>query len=551
MQWSRNRTASVPVMLLISTVIIYFLAPYATAASPPIQSHGNGAVRGLIIGIDNYRNSLVASPLDGAVADARDIAGALQRGGVRDLTVLVDEAATRASVERVLSELARRSGPGDLVLITFAGHGAREPERVRGSEPDGLDELFLLWGFDTDGIGTLERVLDDEMNVWLGRIAATGAQTVFLADSCFGGGLTKAVDPRGRGLKVRGLKRVDRPELVRSGTYFIDARNDRLSPAANLPPDDNATRQYPSLTFIAAVDAEHESPEVQIAGAATPRGAASFALARAFEGLADQEGDRNGVTTRRELFAYLRRNIQILSANRQSPVVEPRTLASADTALFRTGQGAVVTAAISNVRPKPPPPVTVVEPKVGSDPARPDSGKMQITWDPHNGDVIDLMGTVVAFGLARDALPSVIERFAAGHLLTGLTLGRAADIAITPPDRDFRSGEKFDVTIDGLYGRHLLLINLAGDGTVQYLFPEGNADPYMDKDALSFTLSAREPFGADMLVAILTEVRRPALELELKLLDEKRKPEEVASAVVRHLKAGDRLGLATYTTRPR
>jgi hypothetical protein len=176
---------------------------------------------------------------------------------------------------------------------------------------------------------------------------------------------------------------------------------------------------------------------------------------------------------------------------------------------------------------------------------------MQITWDPRNGDVIDLTGTVVAFGLPRDALPSVIERFGAGQRLTALTLGRAADIAITPSDRDFRSGEKFDVTIDGLYGHYLLLVNLTGDGTVQYLFPEGNADPYMDKDALSFTLSARAPFGADTLVAILTEARRPALELEFKLLDEKRKPEELASAVERHLKAGDRLGLATYTTRPR
>ena len=551
MRWPRNRTAFVPVMLLVAIFSIYTLASRATAASPPIRSPGSGTVRALIIGIDNYRNPRAASPLDGAVADARDIAGTMQRGGVSDLTVLVDEAATRASVERALSELAQRSGPGDLVLITFAGHGAREPERVLGSEPDGLDELFLLWGFDTDGTGTLERVLDDEMNIWLGRIAATGAQTVFLADSCFGGGLTKAVDPRGRGLKVRGLKRVDRPELVRSGTYFIDPRNDRLAPAARMPADDNATKQYPTLTFIAAVDAEHESPEIQIGGEATPRGAASFALARAFEGLADQEGDRNGVTTRRELFGYLRRNIQILSANRQSPVAEPRTLASADTALFRTGHGPIATAAIPDVRPKPLPPVTVVEPKAGSSPARPDGGKMQITWDPRNGDVIDLTGTVVAFGLARDALPSVIERFGAGQRLTALTLGRTADIAITPPDRDFRPGEKFDVTINGLYGRYLLLVNLAGDGTIQYLFPEGNADPYMDKDALSFTLSAREPFGADMLVAILTEVRRPALELELKLLDEKRKPEELASAVERHLKAGDRLGLATYTTRPR
>ena len=534
---------------VLCAVVLAGAAVGPAGAGPPIETATDGGtVRALVIGIDHYQNPQTAPPLDGAVADARDLAQTLRSGGASDVTVLIDHAATRTAVERALAELARRAGPGDLVTITFAGHGGRERERVRGSEPDGFDELFLLWGFDTAGPATLERILDDEMNGWLGRIAATGAQTLFLADSCFGGGLTKAVDPRGRGLKVRGLTRVDRPELVRSGTYFIDARNDELAPAATLPPDDNATRQYPSLTFIAAVDAEHEAPEVQIGGEATPRGAASFALARALEGLADQEGDRNGITTRRELFAYLRRNVQNLSANRQSPVAEPRSLAGADTPLFRTGRGAVVTAAIAK---QPLTPVAVVEPKAGSAPPRLDGGQLQVTWDPRSGDVIDASGTIVAFGLPRDALPSVTERFDASRRLTRLALGRAADMTITPPGRDLRSGERFDVTAGGLYGRHLLLVNLAGDGTVQYLFPEGNADPYMDKDSLSFSMSAQAPFGADMLIAILTEARRPALELDLKVLDQKRKAGDLVGAVERHLKAGDRLGLATYTTLPR
>ncbi|NJO35048.1 MAG: hypothetical protein HC869_19990 [Rhodospirillales bacterium] len=46
----------------------------------------------------------------------------------------------------------------------------------------------------------------------------------------------------------------------------------------------------------------------------------------------------------------------------------------------------------------------------------------------------------------------------------------------------------------------------------------------MDKDTLSFTLSAQEPFGADTLIAVLTDTRRPALELDLKLLNESTTP---------------------------
>ncbi|NJO34216.1 MAG: caspase family protein, partial [Rhodospirillales bacterium] len=436
---------------LLLTGLLFLFSATTTFAASPLEAAGGGAVRALVIGIDNYRNVHVAPPLDGAVADARDLATALRTGYVKDLTMLVDHEATRSAVEMALAGLAQRAQPRDLVLVTFAGHGAREPERTKGSEPDQLDEVFLLWGFDTSGQGTLERIIDDEMNVWLGRIAKTGAHILFLTDSCFGGGLTKAVDPRVSGLKTRGLKRVGRPELVRSGTYYIDPGQDRLVPGG-IPADDNATNQHPSLTFIAAVDDEHESPEVQIAGESTPRGAASYALARALEGTADREGDQNGVTTRRELFAYLRRNVQILSANRQSPVAEPRTPSSAETALFRTPRS---TNEMSAIAQKPFPPVKVVEAKAGAPPNRPDIGAIQVTWDPRNGDVIDLAGAVVAFGVRRDALPAVIERFTAVRQLASLARGRAADMTVSPPDRDFRSGERFDITIDGLYGRYL------------------------------------------------------------------------------------------------
>lgn len=525
------------------------LGPVTLFASSPLQAVKGGAVRALVIGIDTYGNPQSVAPLDGAVADARDIAGVLRAGGVDDIAVLLDHEATRSAVEKAITGLAQRAKPDDLVVVTFAGHGAREPERIKGSEPDGMDEVFLLWGFDTSGPGTLERIIDDEMNVWLGHIAQTGAQTLFITDSCFGGGLTKGVDPRGKGMKTRGMKRVDRPELVRSGTYYINPRQDQLAQAASIPASDNATDQFASLTFIAAVDDAHESPEVQIPGESTPRGAVSYAFARALEGVADREGDRDGVTTRRELFAYLRRNVQLLSANRQSPVTEPRTASSADIGLFRTPRSAP--SKIDMIANKPSPPIQVVEAKVGGSVTRPDTGALQVAWDPRNGDVVDLLGSVIAYGVKRDALPAIVDRVAAVRELTRLALGRSAGMTVSPPDLDFRAEERFDVTIDAVYGRYLVLINIAGDGTVQYLFPDGNADPYMDRDALTFTLTAQPPFGADVMVAVLTDARRPALELDLKLLGEKRDPTSVVRAIERHLKPSDRLGLATYTTRPR
>ena len=84
--------------LVISTAILaagLMLAPAASAQPAPfLGAAGNGVVRALIIGIDQYE---FTKPLKGAVADAQDFETTLQKLGVRDLTVLVNNAANRKS----------------------------------------------------------------------------------------------------------------------------------------------------------------------------------------------------------------------------------------------------------------------------------------------------------------------------------------------------------------------------------------------------------------------------------------------------------------------
>src|SRR6516225_8271186 len=67
----------------------------ASAARAQLAPPGAGEVRALVIGIDHYATR---RNLRGAVADARDVEQALRKGGVRDLTVLIDAEATRAQV---------------------------------------------------------------------------------------------------------------------------------------------------------------------------------------------------------------------------------------------------------------------------------------------------------------------------------------------------------------------------------------------------------------------------------------------------------------------
>src|SRR2546423_3231134 len=93
-----------------------------------LRAPNGGTVRALVIGIDAYRHY---RPLKGAVADARDIEGALRRMGARDVTALIDGQADRASIMREFDRLGARTPPEELVVLSIAGHGTQEPERVK------------------------------------------------------------------------------------------------------------------------------------------------------------------------------------------------------------------------------------------------------------------------------------------------------------------------------------------------------------------------------------------------------------------------------------
>ena len=67
--------------------------------------------------------------------------------GVSDITKLIDDQVDRTSLLQAMDRLIERTRPGDFVILTIAGHGSQEPERVKRSQPDGLDKVFLLPGF--------------------------------------------------------------------------------------------------------------------------------------------------------------------------------------------------------------------------------------------------------------------------------------------------------------------------------------------------------------------------------------------------------------------
>ncbi len=121
----RTPPARIALLLFASVLVV---APAHAQLAPP----GQGIIRALVIGADHYVSH---KSLRGAVADARDLDQALRKGGVRDLTVLIEEQASRRDVQAAMERLAAASGPGDLVIITFAGHGSQNSGTGQGLRP--------------------------------------------------------------------------------------------------------------------------------------------------------------------------------------------------------------------------------------------------------------------------------------------------------------------------------------------------------------------------------------------------------------------------------
>src|ERR1700722_8562409 len=116
-----------------------------------ISNPDGGEVRALVIGVDDYQH---VRKLKGATADAQDVASTLKAMGVDDVTTLIDDQVDRSSVLREISTLVERTKTNDLIFLSIAGHGTQEPERVKGSEPDGMEDVFLLTGFEPTATGS-------------------------------------------------------------------------------------------------------------------------------------------------------------------------------------------------------------------------------------------------------------------------------------------------------------------------------------------------------------------------------------------------------------
>jgi hypothetical protein len=528
----------------------------AGAASDEIgvlRSPYGGEVRALVIGIDAYRH---VRPLKGAVADARDIENALRRTGVQDVTALINAKADRSTILLSLYRLLERAGPRDVVILSLAGHGAQEPERVRGTQPDGVENVFLLPGFEDSPAGSQERILGAEFNHFIKQFESRGAHVLFIADTCFGGGMTRDIDPRSEEMSFRQVP-----------SYRLSA--DLLQPVTTTSDELLTESDFDRTAFLAAVDRKTKAPEVEIPGIAGFRGALSYAVARAIEGNAASRGD--GKTRLKELFGTVRQVVYQLSNERQNIVTIASLSQDLNTeAVFQMTRSVSIDTphSLPNASPATGSQMAVDDRPIkiaslDNDNAHFAGLKAQqapfeivrpvdhpdLTWDPASHDVL-AWGDVVAYGVDPTDLPSVIDRAMAIRELK-LIAGKAPQpIKVTPDDSLRHNASLVRIELADVAGRSLILFDITGDGTVQMLYPSGS-DPYILKTAdYNFPVRVRKPFGSDQLIAVTSQQRMTALEQALKGLDNRKSAVQMINMIKRYAPGDARIGSAGLFTAP-
>jgi hypothetical protein len=160
----------------------------------------------------NHYQDEYGNPWDGALSgcegDAADMQALAEKQGF-STQVLLNEEATAERVSGAISKAAKELKKGDILFLTYSGHGGQVPDRNGPEdEEDEMDETWCLYD---------RQLIDDELYALWGKFEA-GVRILMLSDSCHSG--TVAKDPNfGKLAPTGGPALRLTPKSVQDGTY--------------------------------------------------------------------------------------------------------------------------------------------------------------------------------------------------------------------------------------------------------------------------------------------------------------------------------------------
>ena len=552
-----------------------FLGHMAAAAALPLCLPGRRALaqagsrprlHAMIIGMNAYTGGVSENPrvrrctpipqLHGCVNDANTLE-AVVRPLAASTRVLRDGEVNRASVMRAWDDMVAQAAQGDTLLLTYSGHGGQEPERVKGSEPTGFDSTLILSPFNScvSGLDT-ERIIDDEIAGLLATVAGRN-KVIFIADACHSGTMTRgAID-----------ERVDDTISYRKVPRYAAASGPGPIVIASTPEKDD----QPHVLYLSACEDNELVPEIRIAGQI--RGALSYAFAQALAGRADTNQD--GVITGAELSAYVLRTVRAASDSNQHPevrwphadVVSGSAFRRDDPVFFLTPEKAPRPPGPQALLPTPPTPTPTPTPALiptlaptpapapaPTPPPPPDDSRVRlrilggaadvgaigrwikrativgadaqadVTWDSEGRRVLDQLGSAVASDVRASDLQAAVDCVVALKAVQRMVADSGIDMRLQLPgeklaasptrasDQVHKEGEKFTLVTTGLRNAYFVMFNIAGDGTVQVLYPcrgqGGSCGKNKDSPTVprgkeyQLELQAVAPFGADHAITV-------------------------------------------------
>jgi uncharacterized caspase-like protein len=503
----------------VAAVLLSALADVAQANQPRIFA--------LVVGVKTYAT---LGQLPGALNDARLMRDTLLAQGAQEVILLTEQDATRPAIRQAWQSLLNRSGPQDMLVFAYAGHGDRIPEVTPGDEPDDRrDEVLLLAGYDRRSPNVeQDMILDNEWRSWIAAAAPRTVVTVF--DSCHSGSMTRGNAEVSLLGAARDAGLADAEARAASALSRLQRSNRALPAEAEFLPHE---------LYLGAARDDQKVWEVRD-GAGKAHGALTLAVARALSGRADY--DRDGRVDRQELHRYVPEYVRQLTNQLQTPKVRfaPGTerapvfsARSAPTAASRplrvafSGSAGRVAASARLVGTSPR--LRVVRAAESPD----------LLVDLDGGKIISGGGTVYEFagrdgGRASredgvdDQFVGPLLKWAAVEELKGLVEAAPLEVRLVDGDRTRYAGDpiRFEVSVPAGRG-YLTAFNLARDGRVQQVFPDpapGGRCESSEAARIDFgrggrlqalpacgTLSVREPFGADHLVVVVTRENPVAL----------------------------------------
>jgi hypothetical protein len=153
-----------------------------------INKEASMTKKALVVGVDKYKNP--AWNLEGCTLDAAVMSGMLQDhfGFPGDnVRVLMDDRATKASIERRIDWLVRDAKPGDVLVFFYAGHGSQVRDRDGDELDDAMDEILCPHDLDWD-----DPLTDDVLQGYFKKVPQ-GATLTVVFDCCHSGTGTRSL----------------------------------------------------------------------------------------------------------------------------------------------------------------------------------------------------------------------------------------------------------------------------------------------------------------------------------------------------------------------